>query len=111
MSDNPVHNLKPGALGLVAHTMKPHELNGWVKRVVVDSTQYYPSDLMFGGNLYKLDLHIPHGTLVLVLSENQLRTASSNIYSRYYQVLWGETALFIRGDRVFNPYFNGEESP
>jgi hypothetical protein len=63
MSDNPVHNLKPGALGLVAHTMKSHELNGWVKTDV--TIKVLPTTLVVDGEFYGLNVHIPHATNVV----------------------------------------------
>lgn len=105
-----VHDLKPGSIGLVAHTMKPHELNGWVKRLNVDKMKYYTNDLMFRGNLYFLNLHVPHGTLVLILSEQSLKRTTSSIPGSFYQVLWGETVVFLKRDLLINPYLNSSNS-
>jgi hypothetical protein len=108
--DSAVHRLKPGSLGLVAHTMKPYELNGWIKRVSIDKTKWYTNDLVFCGQLYFLNAHVPHGTLVLVLSEQDLKRTTDTTTESYYEVLWGETKLFVKKETLLNPYFRNEES-
>lgn len=102
--DSAVHRLKPGSLGLVAHTLKPYELNGWVKGVDI-KTRWHISQLVFHGHVYCLNVHVPHGTLVLVVSEQK----PSNISESYYEVLWGETVLFLKKETLLNPYFQNEE--
>lgn len=105
-----VHGLKPGELGLVAHKMRNHELNAWVRRAgSPPSSRYFPSDLVFHGNLYVLDLHIPHSTMVLVLSENQLRNVSFSTFQLFYQVIWNEMVCFVKRDLVINPHANDQK--
>ena len=102
-----VHELKPGALGLIAHKMKPHELNAWVKRIGVDPIPYYSSDLLYpDGSLYMLDKHIPHSTLVLVVSKKQLKKCYSNTSWPFYTVIWNEMIYLVKRDLVINPHAN-----
>jgi hypothetical protein len=107
-----VHDLKPGSLGLVAHNLKPYELNGWVRGVDI-KRRCNISKLIFHGHVYCLNVHVPHGTLVLVVSEqkpsNSLESYSFDVYNSYYEVLWGETVLFLKKETLLNPYFQNEE--
>jgi hypothetical protein len=106
MSDNPVHNLKPGALGLVAHTMKSHELNGWVKTDV--TIKVLPTTLVVDGEFYGLNVHIPHATFVLILSEHSLRTVYNSSVVRYYKVLWRDMICLIKRELLINFHVNEE---
>ena len=106
-----VHELKPGALGLIAHKMKPHELNAWVKRVGGDLTPYYSSDLLhLDGSLYMLDKHIPHSTLVLIVSKKQLKNYVDTTWT-FYKVIWNEMIYLVRRDLVINPRANDIQEP
>jgi hypothetical protein len=104
-----VYDLKPGSIGVVAHTLKPHELNGWVKRVK-DQATYCAGDLVFNNDLYFLNVHVPRGTFVFILSEQELKHSTSIISDFFYEVLWEETIVLLKRDTVFNPYYNSVQA-
>jgi hypothetical protein len=117
-----VHELKPGDIGLVAHQITPYGSNAWSRKTIsVDpSTRMIGSgDFEFEGNTYAIDTHVPHGTLVLIVSKHKLQTGrvlSSSIdpsesnLGFFYRIVWGERILFIRQELVLNPYVN-EQTP
>lgn len=98
-----VHDLQPGALGLVAHEMKLHQFNGWTKRQLLE-VERGP----YGDRALCLTHHIPHGALVLVLSSHKMNFVVHGD-PIFYQVLWNETCLFIERRLVFNPYVNSQK--
>lgn len=101
-----VHDVKPGALGIVAHEHSIHVLNVWTPREL-DRGQFL-SSFLFEGRAYDLTIHMPHGTFVLVVSEHEF-LLSNKIATRFYRIIWNELFCFIRRDLVINPYINNEE--
>lgn len=95
-----VHHLEPGNLGLVAHKMKLYEFNGWTRKQVSE-----PS----GDSVWSLTHHIPHGTLVLILSFHRMNCAIHGD-PNFYQILWDETCLFVARSLVYNPYVDCRKS-
>lgn len=96
-----VHELKPGTLGLIAHCMKPNEWNAYIKEPNPGKTPW-----IFVDNVpYKLSLHIPHSSLVLVVKAFSASTVQPPIQS-YYEVIWQDFTCLVQRDLIINPRAN-----
>jgi hypothetical protein len=108
-----VHEIEIGGLGIVAHKMKPDQFNSWRK---IPSNQINKlTDLVCDDDYYRLSLHVPHGTLLLILNKLKLATVEVThsvmgmpykqiLYKDYYQCFWDESKILIKCEQVINPY-------
>lgn len=102
MSDNPVHDLKPGSLGVIAHKMKPTEENAWVP-----DHQAKLAYVHCNGVGYALKHHIPHGTIVMVVKEVSVTTYPA-VPAWFYEIIWSDLICLVRRELVINPHLNSQ---
>lgn len=108
-----IHELRVGQIGVVAHELKHYVWNAWTESHDIGTKPLTPifgySPIVNNKPLVK-SLHIPHGSLVLVLKEaTLLPTAESTKENKrpfifYYKVLWREEICWIEKKYLINPY-------
>jgi hypothetical protein len=108
-----VHDVKPGELGIVAHNkllsenfMFQHYWDTEKKNRVLQARDHYSisyCNVLLGGDIVEPTKHIPHGDMVLVLSEESPKPIGSN-RPVFYKVLWDGNVGWIEKKYVINPW-------
>lgn len=76
-----------------------------LKKRALEKTSYY--NIFLKGDLVNLTSHIPHGTMVLVLSQEK---PGKDIHDPvFYQILWGEVVCWVKKEYLINPRMNADE--
>lgn len=106
-----IHDIQPGKFGVVAHKMKPDQLNCWINLGYQESeiTIWMGSVPWYNGNPLVLSYHIPHGTLVLVTAPARDMIFAGIDPKLYYRILWNEIDCWIKKELLINPYFNEDD--